>query len=67
MSSCEWDFKLVPKDQVENIKQLVIDGDAIELIKIHNKYMLSTNQYCCGGGKQAVITWFTYAIENNLI
>lgn len=60
-----WDFTKLPVDEYDNVIQLVEANDTTALVVIHNKYGLSSYDYCCS--VQGVLQYFTDAINNGTI
>lgn len=62
MSSGMWMFKNLPESEYENVKKLYEEGKIVDLIRIHDKYVLSHNpDYCCS--HQGFMPWVKLGIE----
>lgn len=62
----DWDFSKLPSSEYNNVVEALEIHNTAFLLTLHNTYRLSSNAYCCNVHK-AMINWFTYGIENNLI
>lgn len=62
----KWRFNRLPKEEYNNVIEAIRLNDMLTLIKIHDKYNLSNNNYCCGSDDR-VINWFKHAINKNII
>ena len=60
-SKMQWDFSRFPKDQREKALSHLRKGDVGELVKLHNDYDLSENNYCCGEIGEVVTAWWMEA------
>lgn len=61
-----WNFEKLPADEHTKVVELYNSGQWFELLKIHNRYRLSENTYCCQV-PTAMNRWFTYGISQKLI
>jgi hypothetical protein len=60
-----WDFSKLPDDKKQEARELFAAQKWGLLMKMHNNYGLSENQYCCD--EQPIIKWFKWAIDNGKI
>lgn len=60
-----WDFSKLPASEHQEVRRLLCTNDLIALVRLHNKYHLSDNVYCCD--LVAAQRWFAWAVENGLI
>ena len=60
-----WDFTKLPDDKKQEAKELFAAQKWGLLMKMHNDYGLSENNYCCD--EQPIIKWFKWAIQNGKI
>lgn len=60
----EWNYNNLPAYEYDNVQRLLESRDGKALAKLHNKYKLSNNNYCCS--ENEVITHFKYLIKNKL-
>ena len=60
-----WDFKKLPQSEFARVKQLLQQGDERELLKLHNQYQLSENNYCCN--LNGLMQWFRGALSEGLL
>jgi hypothetical protein len=60
-----WDFSKLPDDKKQEARELYADQKWGLLMKMHNDYGLSENQYCCD--EKPIIKWFKWAIDNGKI
>lgn len=67
MNVYEWDFSRIPDSEHSRIIELFNDQEWEELNKIHNKYRVSRNLYCCASLKSSMYNWFKYGIESGAI
>lgn len=55
-----WVFSRLPEKEWDNVKGYFEKRNELELIKIHNKYTLSTYEYCCKG---IIFKWIEHGLE----
>lgn len=60
-----WDFSKLPKEEHENVVNLVTLKQWGKLMDIHNKYQLSPTFFCCD--EKPAQRWFTWAVEQKII
>lgn len=60
-----WDFSKLPDHEHQNVRRLLQTNDLVALVRIHDKYRLSANVYCCD--LISAQRWFAWAVENNLV
>ena len=60
-----WDFSKLPDDKKEEAKELFAAQKWGPLMKMHNNFNLSENNYCCD--ETPIIKWFKWAIDNEKI
>jgi hypothetical protein len=64
---CNWDFSKLPDSEHQAVIDLLQQGKLWDLVKIHNKYSLSINVYCCSNTLPGIKTWFEYGINTGQI
>lgn len=60
-----WDFDKLTEEQKRQARALFLEKRWGALMKLHNHWKLSPNQYCCN--ETPIIRWFTWAYENGKI
>ena len=63
----DWDFSKLPEGEYQNVIDLFKAYNWAALLKIHNKYKLSSNRYCCSNVKAAMFQWFKHGIDTGQI
>lgn len=58
----EWNYSKLPESEYDNVQRLLEERNGKELMKIHNKYKMSANDYCCS--EETIISHFNYLIKN---
>lgn len=53
-----WSLDKIPESEEINIINLISNNDVTQLIKIHHRYQVSSNGYCCGSDTSEVIPNF---------
>lgn len=61
-----WDFSKLPKSEYNNAIHYFKSNDIDLLVKLHNDYKLSSNDYCCSPD-EAMINWWGHAIKTKII
>lgn len=61
-----WKFENLPREEFNNVLDLIEKENAAALLRIHNRYKLSGNDYCCHFEK-AVLGWYRWAVRKKLI
>lgn len=67
MSAVEWDFSKFPPDEHERIIALFNAGKWVEIVKLHDKYGVSDNSYCCSNTMVGVKNWVKHGIKTGKI
>jgi predicted nucleotidyltransferase len=60
-----WDFSKLPASEHVEVRRLLCTNDLVALVRIHDKYRLSDNVYCCD--LISAQRWFSWGVENGLI
>lgn len=60
-----WDFAKLPKEEHANVLHLIDTNQWKELLKVHDRFQLSTNIYCCDMGP--IKRWYKYGVKEGLI
>ena len=60
-----WNFDKLTTEQKKQARALYLSQRWGALMKLHNDWKLSNNQYCCN--EAPIIKWFTWAFENDKI
>jgi hypothetical protein len=60
-----WDFDKLTTEQKKQARVLYLEQRWGALMKLHNEWKLSPNQYCCS--EAPIIKWFKWAYENDKI
>jgi hypothetical protein len=60
-----WDFDKLTDEQKKQARALFLEKRWGALMKLHNDWKLSPNQYCCS--EAPIVRWFTWAFENGKI
>jgi len=50
-----WVFERLPRTEWDNMRKAFDDHDAVAMIRLHDKYVLSPYDYCCG--ESAIRPW----------
>lgn len=60
-----WDFSKLPDNEYGNIRNLLKNYQIKDLAKIHDKYDLSSNNYCCNEllRREAMLNWFSHGLK----
>lgn len=61
-----WNFNKLPKETFNDVLEAFRVSDIDILVKYHNDYKLSSNNYCCSPD-EAIMNWYGWAIEKGLI
>lgn len=67
MNALEWDFSKLPEEEQIHLLELYDAGKWWDIVKMHNKYNLSSNVYCCSNALKGVKAWVEYGIETGQI
>ena len=60
-----WDFTKLPREEYNNVVELVALKQWGKLMDIHNKYQLTPTFFCCD--EKPAQRWFTWAVEQKII
>lgn len=66
-NSATWDFSKLPGTEHARVVELYTAGKFWEIVRLHDKYQLSGNTYCCSNTLKGVKAWIEYGIETGQI
>lgn len=67
MNALEWDFSKLPEAEQTRLLELYDTGKWWDIVKLHNKYKLSSSVYCCSNALKGVKAWVEYGIETGQV